>query len=194
MRHDPRMPEAGRETGDIGRFLSQAQVDVRLAGLAATQHGVLALAHLRALGLSESAVHKRVAAGRLHRRFHGVYSVVPTNLLSRNGHYLAAVLACGPGAVLSHRSAAMLLGLRQTAATKIDITVPSRSGIRHAGVSVHRSRNLTAADATVVENIPCTSVARTLLDLAEVVPRRPLERAFDQSEILRLLDLKAIDD
>jgi hypothetical protein len=107
---------------------------------------------------------------------------------------MAAVLACGPGAVLSHRSAAALLALRDWGHTKIEVTVPSRSSRRHEGIKVHRSTTLTDNDVTVVNNIPCTTVARTLLDLAEVVTRRQLERAFDQGEILEVLDLKAIED
>jgi hypothetical protein len=107
---------------------------------------------------------------------------------------MAAVLACGPGAVLSHRSAAALLELRDWGATKIDVTVRRRSSRRHEGIAVHRSTTLTANDVTAVNNIPCTSVARTLLDLAEVVTHRRLERAFDQAEIAEVFDLRAIED
>jgi hypothetical protein len=107
---------------------------------------------------------------------------------------MAAVLACGPGAVLSHRNAAALHGLRDTARARIDVSVPSRSTIRRAGIEVHRAPNLAPADVTVVDNIPVTSVARTLFDLAEVVGNRALERAFDQSEVLEVFDLHAIND
>ncbi|HEY1516531.1 MAG TPA: hypothetical protein VGF91_08940 [Solirubrobacteraceae bacterium] len=74
------------------------------------------------------------------------------------------------------------------------MTVPRRSARRHEGVAVHRSTKLTANDVTVVNNIPCTTVARTLLDLGEVVTGRQLERSFDQAEIAEVLDLKAIQD
>jgi hypothetical protein len=149
---------------------------------------------MRALGLASPTVRARVAAGRLHRIHHGVYSLVPKELLKREGLYMAAVLACGPGAVLSHRSAAALLELRDWGATKIEVTVPRRSSRRHEGIAVHRSTTLTAQDITVVNNIPCTSIARTLLDLAEVVTHRQLERAFDQAEIAEVFDLRAIED
>jgi hypothetical protein len=88
----------------------------------------------------------------------------------------------------------MLHGLRATAAAKIDVTVPGRSGRRHEVIALHRSTTLTAADTTVVEGIPCTTVARTLFDLAEVIPRRPVERAFDEADALEVLDLRAIQD
>ncbi len=107
---------------------------------------------------------------------------------------MAAVLACGPGAVLSHRSAAALQELLPSGGTKIDVTVPRRSRCRHEGIKVHCSTTLTPADVTVVNNIPCTAVARTFLDLAEVVTKRQLERAFDQSEIAEVFDLTAIQD
>jgi len=147
-----------------------------------------------ALGLTERAVQGRTAAGRLHRIHHTVYSLVPKELLKRDGLYMAAVLACGPGAVLSHRSAAALQELRDWGHTKIEVTVPQRSARRHDGIKVHRSTTLTERDVTAVNNIPCTTIARTLLDLAEVVTPRRLERAFDQAEIAQGLDLNAIQD
>jgi hypothetical protein len=107
---------------------------------------------------------------------------------------MAAVLACGAGALLSHRCAAPLHDLLPTGASKIEVTVPGRGMRRHAGLAVHRSTTLTPADATVVDNIPSTSVARTLFDLAEVVPRRRVERAFDQAEVLQVFDLRALND
>jgi predicted transcriptional regulator of viral defense system len=183
------MPEGGRENELCGRFLDQA-----LSELAREQHGVFGLAQLRELGLTARAVQKRVATGRLHRIYRGVYALVPRELLSRDGLYMAAVLACGAGAVHTHRSAARLHELRDYGYTRFEVTVPRRSPLRHPGVAVHRSLTLTAADATVVDNIPVTTVARTLFDLAEVLTQRQLERAFDQAEILETLDLKAIND
>ncbi len=152
------------------------------------------LDQLRALGLTAPAVRARLAAGRLHRIHHTVYSLVPKELLKRDGLYMAAVLACGPGAVLSHRSAAALLELRDWGHTRIEVTVPRRSARRHDGVKVHRSTTLTAQDVTDVNHIPCTTVARTLLDLGDVVTPRQLERSFDQAEIVDGLDLGAIND
>jgi hypothetical protein len=183
------MQKPGRKTSAIVTFFDQA-----LAELALAQHGVFALYQLRDLGLTDSAVRMRVATGRLHRIHAGVYSLVPKALLKREGLYMAAVLACGPGAVLSHRSAARLHELRDWGHTKIEVTIPTRSTRTHPGVAVHRSTTLTDQDVTQVNNIPCTTVHRTLLDLGDVVTQRQLERAFDQAEILEALDLVAIND
>ena len=107
---------------------------------------------------------------------------------------MAAVLACGPGAALSHRSAADLHGLRRTERAGIDVIVPGTTARRHDGIDLHRSVTLTAADITIVDNIPVTTVARTVLDLAAVVPGRAVERALDQAEILQVFDLRALHE
>ena len=107
---------------------------------------------------------------------------------------MAAVLACGPGAVLSHRSAAALHELRDWGRHEDRRHRPGRSRRKHAGIKVHCSTTLTAEDVTVVNNIPCTTVARTLFDLGDAVTQRQLERSFDQAEIAERLDLSAIDD
>jgi predicted transcriptional regulator of viral defense system len=188
------MPEPGRESDTYRRFLSQPSVDVALAELANAQHAVFGLDQLGELGLGPRAVQHRATAGRLHRIHKTVYSLVPKALLKREGLYMAAVLACGPRSVLSHRSAAVLHELRDWGHTQIEVTVPKRSHRAHSGVAVHRSTTLTEADTAVVDGIPVTSLHRTLLDLAEVVTQRQLERAFDQAEILEKLDLHAIND
>jgi predicted transcriptional regulator of viral defense system len=167
-------------------------LDEALVELAIRQHGVFSLDQIAELGLSPSAARDRVASGRLHRIHHSVYSVVPLTLLGRNGRYMAAALACGPEAVLSYRCAAALHEIRRTARTNIDVTIPGRSPRKHAGIDVHRSTTLTPEDVTAVHGVPCTTVARTMLDLAQVIKGRPLERALDQAEILQLLDLDAL--
>jgi Protein of unknown function (DUF559) len=178
------MAEPARDNDEMRPFFEPAS-------LAAAQHGVF---RVDQVGLSARAVRHRVAATRLYRLHASVYSLVPRPLLKREGLWMAAVLACGPGAVLSHRSAAALLELRDRGGTKIDVTVPRRSRRKHEDVKVHCSTALTDKDVTVVNNIPCTAVTRTLLDIAEVVTHRQLERAFDQAEIVEGLDLRAIDD
>jgi hypothetical protein len=152
------------------------------------------LDQLRELGLSARAVQKRTNTGRLHRLYQTVYALVPPALLTRNGRYMAAVLACGPGALLSHRAAGVLHGLIKPGWSRIEVTIPSRTGRRHEGIVIHRSTTLSERDAIVVDGIPCTTVARTLFDLAEVIPRRPLERAFDEADAQGVLDLGAIRD
>jgi hypothetical protein len=143
--------------------------------------------------MTASTVRNRVAAGHLHRIHRGVYAV-GHQVLSRHGQWMAAVLACGVGAVLSHRDAAALLGVRPSNRARFDVTAPGRKGKTRARIDVHRADTLTAADVTVVDGIPCTTLARTLLDLAEVVPPRQVERAIDRAEQLRILDLRAIED
>ena len=184
----------GRKASDIGTQHIQPPLDERLARLAGRQHGVIALNQLRELGLSASGVRGRVEAGRLHTLHRAVYSLVPLNLLGRNSRAMAAVLACGPGAALSHRSAAALHEIRRTDRTNNDVTIPKRSPRKHAGIDVHRSTTLTPDDVMSVDGIPCTTVARTLLDLAQVIKGRPLERALDQAEILGRLDVNALLD
>lgn len=181
------MPTASRETQPIVTQ-SDLHVDVGLAALAAAQHGVVSLAQLRAVGLSGPAARKRAARGRLHRIHRGVYAVGHRRI-SVKGRLAAAVLACGEGATSSHRSAAYLLGLVRGVAAFVEVTVPVQDGRRgHTQVVVHRSSTLSADDVTLVEGIPCTTVARTLLDLADVLPERRLMAAIDSAERLRLYD------
>jgi very-short-patch-repair endonuclease len=166
---------------------------VRLARLAERQHNVVSLIQLGALGLSASAVRNRVAGGRLHRIHRGVYAV-GHGRLTREGHWMAAVLAHGRSAVLSHRSAAALWGLRPDNRPTTDVSVSGRAARSRPGIDAHASTTLSPADRTTVDGIPCTTLARTLLDLGEVVDRRGLERAIEQAEVLRLFDLRAVHE
>jgi hypothetical protein len=134
-----------------------------------------------------ASVERAASAGRLHRVHQGVYAVGHTNL-SLYGQCLAAVLACGPGALLSHWSAAWFLGLLPTQPVPVHVTTPvqrqSRSRIR-----VHRSRTLTDADRVSEDRIPVTSVARTALDLAPRIRPASLDRLLQRAEELKLFDL-----
>lgn len=134
-----------------------------------------------------------MTAGRLHRVYRGVYAVGHP-LLRREGRWTAAVLASGPGASLSYRSGAANLGLRDDNRSTIDVTSPNRTGRRIPGITVHSGATLLARDVETVDGIPTTTVARTLLDLAEAISTRQLERAIERAEILRVLDMRAIDD
>jgi predicted transcriptional regulator of viral defense system/very-short-patch-repair endonuclease len=167
--------------------------DVKIGRLAERQHGVVSLAQLQSCGLSSSGVRQRVAAGRLTRIHRGVYAV-GHGRLTMHGHWMAAVLAYGPRAVLSHRSAAGLHGIRPDNRANTDVTLPSPSARRRPGIDVHRSSTLHAVDITEIDGIPCTSLARTLLDLADVVNRRGVERAVDQADVLRVFDLRAVQE
>ena len=191
------MPIAGRistsmET-EIDHRRRARERERELLRLAERQHGVVALAQLRSIGMSPSGVRSRVAAGRLHRVHSGVYAVGRPDL-AVEGRWMAAVLASGRGAVLSHQSAAALHGLLASARTTIDIAVPRRSGRSRPGIRIHRLTRMPSADVVSVRAIPCTSVARTLLDLSGVVDWGSLSRACDQAEVLRVLDITAVND
>src|SRR4051812_19124047 len=101
--------------------------DREIGRLASRQHGVVSRVQLRALGLSDDAIDRRLAAGRLHAVHRGVYAV-GHSVLARRGLWLAAVLACGPGAVLSHAAAAALWELRAFGGVRTDVTVPGSGG------------------------------------------------------------------
>jgi very-short-patch-repair endonuclease len=164
-----------------------------LADLAARQWGVVTRAQLTALGVGDSGVRDWVQSGRLHRLYRGVYAVGHDRLRSE-GRRLAAVLACGPGAVLSHRDAAALWDLRQSHSAYIDVTVPSRNGRRRQhGIRLHRTSRLRPEEVTVRDGIPVTTVARTLLDLADVLQGQALRRVITEAEYLNRFDLTAID-
>jgi predicted transcriptional regulator of viral defense system len=165
--------------------------DAAIAALTKGQHGVVARDQLRTLGLGKAAIEHRVRAGRLHRLHPGVYAVGHV-LLSSFGRFVAAVFACGPGAVLSHWSAAHLHRLLASARTRVDVLSP-RDRRPKRGIAHHRTRSLPPGDVTVIEGIPVTTVARTLLDLAGVARPRQLERALDQAEVLGTFDLAAIE-
>ncbi|HEY0363337.1 MAG TPA: type IV toxin-antitoxin system AbiEi family antitoxin domain-containing protein [Solirubrobacteraceae bacterium] len=161
-----------------------------MSALAESQWGVVARRQLAALGVSRHTADHWLRAGRLHRVHQGVYAL-GHSALRPEGHRLAAVLACGPGAVLSHRTAAAHWGLLHTDQTRIDVTAPRG---RHGapGIRLHRTRSLDAQDTTHHEGIPTTTVHRTLLDVAAMARGGELERAVAQAERLRLYDHREI--
>jgi hypothetical protein len=187
------MPRAWPENRPYRGFRATGRRDLEIAGLAARQHGVVGLAQLCKIGLGEDAVWSRCSAGRLHRVHQGVYAVGHP-LLTRKGRLMAAVLACGEAAFISHRSAADLWGIAPTERRVIDVASPTRAGRRHHMLSVHRLWEPADEDVTSVDGIPCSSVARTLLDLAGVVNQSRLERAVERTEVLRLFDLREVDE
>jgi len=137
-------------------------------------------------------VRARLARGSLTRLHRGVY-VVGHRRLQARAHTMAAVLAVGPGAVASHRDAAWLHGLRPGNHRRSDVTT-TRRGVRGSeGIAVHRTTVLSADEVTAVDGIPVTTVARTLVDLAAVVPRDHLAKALSEAERLQLLDVRALE-
>lgn len=173
--------------------LDTVAIGTRIARLAERQHGVVARRQLLALGLGPRAVDSRMRRGWLHPVQRGVYAVGHRGLSAR-GRWLAAVLACGDGAVLSHVSAAALWDLRSSSSSAVHVTVPSGAGrARRPGIAVQRSRGLRDDEVTVREGIPVATVARTLLDVAGMLAPGPLERAVERSVFLALFDLTAVE-
>jgi len=175
----------GPKTGLCDGFSARQHREV--GRLVVAQNGVVTLGQLEALGLTEDTVTKRVARGRLHRIHQAVYSLTP-KVMTERGRFMAAVLACGPGAVLSHRSAAYLWGLVDSWEEPIDVTAPNRRGRSPDGVAAHRDGSLQPIDTTTLHGIPCTTVARTILDFAGVEPEWRVRKAVGEAEVLRILD------
>lgn len=160
-----------------------------IADLAARQHGVVGRQQLLDHGLTAKMIKTRLRSRRLVPRYPGVYAVGHAALTHR-GHWLAAVMACGATATLSHASAAAAWGLRAPPNGRIDVSIAGRSG-RGAGdgIRIHRPRHLPADEVTVLDRIPITSWARTLLDLAPVVRGKRMEALIAQADRLELFDL-----
>jgi Protein of unknown function (DUF559) len=162
----------------------------RVAATAENQHGVIAYRQLIGLGFSPQWVQRQLAAARLHRIHQGVYAVGHGRLTIR-GRWMAAVLALGHHAVLSHISAAALWNLLAVPSSAIEVLVETCGPRRRKGIKVHETLHLPARDRTTRDGIPVTSLPRTLLDVAEVAPNR-LRRAFDEADRQQLLDMRAV--
>lgn len=164
-----------------------------LAELAGRQHGVVSIRQLTGpLGYSRSAVARAVGDGRLHRLHPGVFSVGHSSL-SSHGECLAAVLACGRGALLSHYSAAWLWGIAKIDPRPFHVTTSVWRRPRPP-LRLHQSLALTAEDRALREGIPATALPRTLLDLAASVRFSWLEKMVECSEDLGLFDLRAVEE
>jgi predicted transcriptional regulator of viral defense system/very-short-patch-repair endonuclease len=165
--------------------------EARLARIAERQHGRVTLRQLEAIGIRGTSVKRRVASGRLVRVYPGVYAVGHVQQ-SREGRWIAAVMACGRGAVLSHLDAAALWGIYENRRRTIHVTTTTRSPRRLPGIKVHRTRRLDPADVAKKDGIPVTTVARTLVDLTDLLSADRLLRAMREAEYLKLLDLDAL--
>ncbi|MGH2992492.1 MAG: DUF559 domain-containing protein [Solirubrobacterales bacterium] len=152
-----------------------------IAELAARQRGLVTRGQLVQMGLTRDAIDSWVKTARLHAIHRGVYLLGHARLTG-GARELAAVLACGPGAVLSHRSAAGLWRLISGSAGDADVTVPGRNCGSKGGIRIHRVTALDRRDVRMAGGIPVTTPARTLLDLAAVVSPRELEQALAEAE------------
>jgi hypothetical protein len=159
-----------------------------VAEIAWRQHGVVSRSQLIAIGIPAATVAVWVRAGRLHRLHRGVYAVGHSRI-SREARWLAGVLACGVGAVLSFGAAGQSRGIVSAhQRLAVHVTIPRRAGADPDGIAVHRIRNLDPRDVSTHRGIPTTTATRTVWDLATTMTPLGTRRAFEQAEKLRLLD------
>jgi hypothetical protein len=172
----------------------QGAIEGEIAALAGAQHGVVARRQLAALGISAQSIDRRLRRARLHLVHRGVYAVGHP-ALRIEGRWIAAVLAAGKDAVLSHITAAGAWAMRPLGGGAIHVTIPGDPGRkRRPGIRIHRSRTLTPQDTTTHRGIPITTPIRTVIDLATTLNGLPLEQALDQADrrgVIDFAELKA---
>jgi very-short-patch-repair endonuclease len=164
-------------------------VDHVVQALAGRQHGIVKSRQVSEAGLTKQAIRRRVEAGWLVPQYHGVYAVGHTALTDKS-HLIAAVYACGEEALASHRAAGKLWGVLR-GSQPLEVTGP-RSREVGKGFTLHRSRLIHDEDRAHIDNIPVTSLARTLVDLADVLPETRLADAVHEAEVQRLFDLTQV--
>lgn len=173
--------------------LDPIHTDAAIAAVAARQHGVITLLQLLEAGLSRQAIGRRGRSGRLHRIHRGVYAVGHPGL-SAEGLRLAALLACGPGAALSHHTAAAELGVRPRRGGLIHVTIPTRHGrTAPKGVRLHRVERLPEREVFERGPFRITSAARTFVDCSAELHDREVQRMLDAAWPRHLIDWAAIE-
>jgi very-short-patch-repair endonuclease len=150
--------------------------------VAGQQLNLATFAQLKAAGLDKSAIRRRRRKGTLHRVHRGVY-LFGAGIMLPGAAELAAIMACGAGTVVSHRSAAALWGFVARTEGDVEVTVVGRSRRSQAGIKLHRVNRLAGRDRTSRSGIPVTTPARTIVDLAD---DRDLERVINQARVRRL--------
>lgn len=161
--------------------------------MAGRQHGIVARRQLLALGFGEEAIEHRIVTGRLHPVFRGVYAVGWPQLTPKR-RWMAAVLACGDGAALSHQSAAALWGIGVERDGPVEVSVRRRSAPRRSGIRARSRPSLPEADIVRHDDIPVTNVVRTLLDIAAESETRVLERMINEADKRDLIDPETLRD
>jgi very-short-patch-repair endonuclease len=177
--------------GVMGSRSRLQRVAARIATLADGQHGVIAVGQLLEIGLSYQAIQQRVQAGYLHPIHRGVFAVGGRKL-SLRGRWMAAVLATGEGALLSHWSGAALRDLASPAGRVVHVIAPGGSRLNPEGIVKHRARNLHPEERDEVDGIPVCTVSRLLLDLAPSMSPGRLMTALEDAEKRGDLDAGAI--
>lgn len=166
--------------------LHARRLDDEIATIAARQHELITRAQLGRIGIRPARIHRWVTSGRLHRQYKGVFSLnrsIPT----AEGRLLAPVLACGAAAVASHRSSLVVWRVVAPRDGPIDITVPTGRGRCDPRIRAHRN-DLPPGDRTRRNNIPVTTVARSLIDYAAAATERELEQALSEARFFQLID------
>lgn len=195
-RSDPSVPRTvtlidGRRVGvDV-----DASNDARISLIAERQRGCVSRRQLLHAGVERSAIKRRLRNGRLDLVHRGVYRLPHTAGLPLATE-TAALLACGERAVLSHHSAATLWGLRVGVARPVHVTIPGNRGCpAPEGVRIHRSVTLAGADVRLHDGLPCTSPARTILDVAATLTDRDVEQMVDDGLFVqRILTVAQLRD
>jgi len=197
MKRAPRISVAGDpecSAGDLergGRARTPAEIDRAVARLAGRQHGMVARRQLLEIGTTEAMVKTRIRHGALHRFHHGVFAY-GHRAITIEGRWMAAVLAYGPGAALSHRSAGQLWGLVPRSQIAPEVTRSARAGKR-AHLVVHQA-SVPGDEIARVRGIPVTSVPRTMFDLAGILLERQVERAWNEMEVRGYRDRLSVVD
>lgn len=166
-----------------------ARRERRLAKLAEGQHGVVSRRQLLDAGLSVRTIGRRLEAGRIHRVHREVFAFGRWPL-DRRGRWMAAILACGEPALLSHRSAAVAWGLMRFNASVVEVT--AALGRSRPGIVVHQG-GISEADRGLAGGISITTVSRTIFDLAEILDEDELTKVFEEADRLRLLDVTELE-
>ncbi|HEU4927924.1 MAG TPA: DUF559 domain-containing protein, partial [Vicinamibacterales bacterium] len=154
------------------------------------QHSTISRIQLLGFGLSAKAIRHRIARGRLTPIWPGVYRVGRAPL-TREGRFMAAILACGDGAILTHDSAAAVWGIRKGGLDPIHVSVPAGRRARLAGIQVHRRNPM--PPATTKQNLPLSRPLFTLVDLAATLDTDPLEAAINEADRLNLIDPETLE-
>lgn len=171
--------------------VQEERIDAEIARLAERQHGVVARRQLLALGLGEDALQHRLSAGRLYLLHQGTYAV-GHRVLTRSSRWMAAVLATGPDAVLSHWSAAALWMIRPNSKSLIEVTTPHKSR-SWDGIKRHH-KALPADEVTIRDGIPVTTVPRAIFDLAATEDVDTIAAMLRESEHRNLWDRLSLPD
>lgn len=161
--------------------------------IAGRQHGVVSRDQLREAGLTKAAIEQGIATGRLYPLFRSTFGVGHPRT-SRNSRLTAATLACGDGTVVSHGTAAALLGLWRFWPAEIEVIAPVESGRKFRGIRRRFVPPPPAEQVTRKMGIPCTTPSRTIIDVARLAGPKLLADTVEQAAVLEILNVLEIDD